>query len=328
MTGHDRHLSGDSFAAYLATGIPMEHPIDGVPRLVLFFDPDNRRIGLRGPARPNETPVHTGLEHINMAVVHQSGHRMIEVAVEEPRLFVDAYPVLCGVADRTQLDNMTISRAFSETLRRLGHLIRAEQTLTQEVEAGLIGELCLLAGLCVTSTPEAALQAWRGGTEEHDFGLASLDVEVKTTMSETRRHRISSITQLQPTGDRPLWLLSLQLTDAGTGGSTVAEFVQRVRQMFPTAAQRDEFDLRTQAAGWRHRYADTPLHRWRLRTDPALHLVTAAFPRITPSQLLAAGVNLDAISDLRYRIDLTGRSADRAPAHLDNAVNAGRQELR
>jgi len=328
MTDHDRHLSGDSFAGYLATDLLLEHPIEGTPRIILFFDPDNRRIGLRAPARSNEAPGRTGLEHLSISVVHHGGQRMIEIVVDEPRLFADAYPILCGVADRTQLDHMPVSRALNETLRRLGHLIRAEQTLTREVEAGLLGELSLLAGLTAVTTPELAIQAWRGGTEEHDFGLPDLDVEVKTTTSESRSHRISSLTQLQPTADRPLWLLSLQLTRAGSGGTDAAEMIRRVRTLFATATLRDEFDARVQAAGWRHRYANDALQSWRLRTDPALFHVTADFPRLTPAILAAGGVDLDAVSDIRYRIDLTGRAGGQAPGPLSDAVNAGRQELR
>lgn len=328
MTGSNRHLSGDSFTAYLATGLPLEHPIDGDPRLVLFLDPENRRIGLRGPAQNNETPAATGLENLTIAVAHQRGNRLIEIAVEEPRLFADAYPVLCGVADRAQLDGMPLSNALHETLRRLGHLIQTGQTLTREVETGLLGELSLLTGLMAVTTPPLALQAWRGGTEEHDFGLALLDVEVKTTTSESRRHRISSVKQLQPTGKRPLWLLSLQVTTAGSGGTSLAELVERVRARVPTTTLRDDFDGRVRAAGWRHRYADTPLTRWRLRTDPAIFQVTDGFPRLSPALLVAAGVDLDAVCDIRYSLNLDNRAPDRAPGPLHDAVNAGQQELR
>jgi hypothetical protein len=327
VTGPDRHLSGDSFATYLSTGVPMEHPVDGTPRIILFTDPANHRIGLRGPARSNETPPPTGLEHLTMKVVHHGADRLIEIAVDNPRLFTDAYPVLCGVADRAQLDGMPLSAALAETLRRLGHLIRAEEALTREVETGLIGELCLVAGLAETTSPELAVQAWRGGTEEHDFGLPDLDVEVKTTTSENRIHRISSPTQLQPTGDRQLWLLSLQITKAGSGGITVAGLIARVRQMVPAGALRDDFDACTRRAGWRHRYADGVLQRWRLRTAPALFEVTDMFPRLTEDLLKAAAIDLQHVTDIRYRLDLTGRPADTAPEPLEAAVTAGRQEL-
>ncbi|MEU9824131.1 PD-(D/E)XK motif protein [Micromonospora chersina] len=327
MTGPDRHLSGDSFGAYVATGVPMEHPVDGTPRIILFTDPANHRIGLRGPARNNETPPPTGLEHLTMKAVHHGADRLIEIAVHQPRLFTDAYPVLCGVADRAQLDGMPLSAALAETLRRLGHLIRSEDSLTREVETGLIGELCLFAGLAGTTSPELAVKAWRGGTEEHDFGLPDVDVEVKTTTSENRIHRISSTTQLQPTGDRPLWLLSIMITKAGSGGTTVAGLIDRVRQTIPAGALRDNFDACTRRAGWRHRYADGALQRWRLRTAPALFEVSGMFPRLTDDLLKAAGIDLQHVTDIRYRLDLTGRPADTATDPLLAAVTAGRQEL-
>ena len=59
------------------------------------------------------------------------------------------------------------------------------------------------------------MNSWRGPIgEEHDFGMSAPDVEVKTTLGERREHWISTATQLVPTGDRPLYLLSIQLTSA------------------------------------------------------------------------------------------------------------------
>ncbi|MEV6487098.1 PD-(D/E)XK motif protein [Actinoplanes sp. NPDC051633] len=327
MTANERHLSGDSFASFLNLGVPVDHPLDGTPRLILFIDPDNGRIGLRGPLRAKDAPAATGLEHLSIQIVHLGGERMVEIAVDNPALFADAYPVLCGVADRAQLDGMSLSEALRETLRRLGHLIRAEEKLTREVETGLLGELVLLIGLATTERPEVALRCWRSGGEEHDFGLRQLDVEVKTTTSESRIHHISSLTQLQQTGDQPLWLLSLQVTTAGAGGTTLAELIQRVRALLPTPALRDDFDECAHAAGWRHRYADAPMQRWRLRTEPSLFAVTAGFPRLTPALLSAAGIDLGVVKDIRYRLDLSSRPFDQAPEALRAAVAAGKQEL-
>ncbi|MCM4084231.1 PD-(D/E)XK motif protein [Paractinoplanes hotanensis] len=327
MSTEGRHLTRESFIEYLNLGYPVDHPIHGEPRVLIFVDPGNRRIGLRVPTLTDEKPGPTGLEHVKVSAVHHHGQRMIEVEIDEPRLFVDAYPILRGVADRVQLDHMPVARALGETLRRLGHLIRAEQTLTREVETGLIGELALLAGLVSVMPPELALRAWRGGTEEHDFGLPSVDVEVKTTTSESRNHRISSVTQLQPTGERSLWLLSLQLTAAGTDGTTVAALIGRVRDLFGTPLLRDDFDSRVQAAGWSYRYAEGPLQQWRFRTEPATYHVSGDFPRLTAEQLALTGTDLNVISDIRYRIELSSRTGDEAPEPLRAAVRAGRQEL-
>ncbi|MBM2617043.1 PD-(D/E)XK motif protein [Actinoplanes sp. LDG1-06] len=327
MSEQGRHLTRESFIEYLNADYPVDLPIDGEPRVLIFVDTDNRRIGLRVSAGAGEKARPTGLEHVKILAVHHQGQRMIEVEIDEPRLFVDAYPILRGVADRIQLDRMSVARALSETLRRLGHLIKAEQSLTREVETGLIGELTLLAGLVTVMPPELALTAWRGGSEEHDFGLPSVDVEVKTTTSESRSHRISSATQLQATGERALWLLSMQLTAAGTDGTTVAALIERVRALFTTPLLRDEFDSRVQAAGWAERYANSSLQRWRFRSEPAIYHVAGNFPRLTAEQLAFAGTDLNVITDIRYRIDLSGRTGDEAPEPLRAAVQAGRQEL-
>ncbi|MDO3704074.1 PD-(D/E)XK motif protein [Micromonospora sp. C28SCA-DRY-2] len=326
-TPADRHLSTDSFAAYLRSPVPIDHPIPGSPRIVLFVDPHTRRVGLRGPGTPHEAPP-AGLENLTVRAVHHDGQRMIEIAVTDPRLFTDAYPLLCAVADRVQLDQQTMTAALTETLRRLGHLLQAEDVLSQEKETGLVGELLILAGLTHTLGPDTALASWRGGqAEEHDFGLPDHDIEVKTTVSEHRAHWISSLTQMVETGDRPLWLLSLQITSAGSAGRTLPDLITGVRALLPSTAQRTGFDDRLRSSGWRDRYAATCQRRWRLRTPPLAFRVTESFPRLTPRLLTDAGVDGTHVTDVRYRLDLTGRAGDRAPQIITDVLTRGQLEL-
>ncbi|GAA1774299.1 PD-(D/E)XK motif protein [Luedemannella helvata] len=324
----ERHLSADSFAGYLRSRSPIEHPIFGNPRLFLFIDPQRGRVGLRGPAAPNETAPPSGLEHLSIHTVHHDGERMIEIAVTESRLFEDAYPVLRSIADRVQLDGLRVSDATVETMARLGHLLRPEEGLSRQVETGLLGELCLLAGLTTASDATTALASWRGGhAEEHDFGLLDFDVEVKTTASERRAHRISPLTQLVPTGTRPLWLVSFQVTLAGTGGTTLGDLVSRVRQLISGATDRRRLDELLYATGWRDRYARTCEHRWRLRTEPATFAVSGTFPHLSPAMLDSLGVDPAHITDVTYRLELTGRPEDAPPRELADAVNAAGLEL-
>ncbi len=308
MTSHtERHLSAESFAGYVASAAPIEHPIPGDPLLILFVDPQRVRIGIRGPAGANETPPPINRERLTVAVVHHDGHRMIEIAVTDHRLFADAYPILCAVADRAQLDGLSMTDALAETLRRLGHLLEPEDALPHGIEVGLLGELSLLAGLAHTADQVSALAAWRGAAaEEHDFDLSGINVEVKTTASEVRAHRISSLTQLAPTSERPLWLVSFQVTAAGAGGTSLAQLVTRVRGLFAEGATRTTFDSKLHDAGWRDRHANLALRSWRLRNPVAAYAVTSMFPRLTPDLLETASVSLAHITDVKYRVDLTG----------------------
>ncbi|WP_428962271.1 PD-(D/E)XK motif protein [Micromonospora fluostatini] len=323
----DRHLSADSFADYLESQVPIDHPIPGSPRLVLFVDPPNNRIGLRGPATSHEVAP-AGLEHLAVRAVHQHGKRMMEVVVTDPRLFVDAYPLLCSVADRVQLDQQTMTAALAETVRRLGHLLSTENVLSQEREIGLVGELVLFVGLVHAAGPDAAIASWRGGqAEEHDFGLLDHDVEVKTTTSERRSHWISSLTQLVETGDRNLWLVSLQITAAGTTGRTLPDLITITRDCLSSATHRTAFDDLLRSSGWRDRYEATCRRRWRLRTPPEAFRVSEAFPRLTPRLLTDAGVDTRHVTDVRYQLDLTGRSGDHMPQILIDALKRGQREL-
>ncbi|MFY1673184.1 PD-(D/E)XK motif protein [Plantactinospora sp. WMMB334] len=324
----NRHLSADSFAGYLNAGIPIEHPIPGEPRLLLFIDPQRIRIGLRGPAGPREVPITVDLQHVNVRAVHHQGRRMIEIEVSDAGLFAEAYPVLCAVADRVQLDRQPMTTALTGTLRRLGHLLRRQDTLTRDAEVGLIGELCLLTGLLRVLGPGAALDSWRGGdAEEHDFGLDTHDVEVKTTTSETRTHWISSLQQLEPTNQRPLWLVSCQITTAGVGGRTLPDIIDRVMGILAAGAEQEQFTTHLYASGWRDHHSETCRQRWRLRSNPAAFAVTDTFPRLSTRLLQHAGVNLAHIADVRYRLDLTGLTSHPAPAPLDAAITAAQQEL-
>jgi hypothetical protein len=329
MTGDgNRHLSADSFADYLNAGVPIEHPIPGEPRLLLFIDPHRIRIGLRGPAGPRETPITVDLQHVNVRAVHHHGHRMIEIEVSDADLFAEAYPILCAIADRVQLDHQPITTALSGTLRRLGHLLRRQDSLTRDAEVGLIGELCLLTGLLHALGPAAALDSWRGGdAEEHDFGLPLQDVEVKTTTSETRTHWIGSLQQLEPTNHRPLWLVSCQITTAGVEGRTLPGLIDRVRGLLAAGAEQEHFTDRLHASGWRDHHNETCRQRWRLRTPPAAFAVTDTFPRLSTGLLQHTGVDLIHIADVRYRLDLAGLTDHPAPAPLDAALTAARQEL-
>jgi hypothetical protein len=324
----ERHLSVDSFSAYLRAGAPIEHPVPGTPRLHLFIDPERVRIGLRGPAGPRESPTPTGLEHVTVRAVHHNGQRLMEIEVRDASLFVDAYPVLCAVADRVQLDGQPITAALTATLRRLGHLLRPENILPRELEIGLLGELIVLSGLVRVIGTANSLASWRGAqAEEHDFDLGECDLEVKTTTSERRGHWIASLSQLEPTGDRLLWLLSCQITAAGTSGRTLPELVERTRALFVDHAERDRFDRRLSEAGWSERFVATCRHRWRLRSTMTTYCIRVGFPRLSAGRLQDAGVNLAHISDVRYRVDLTGWPADHPPAPLDVVIANAHLEL-
>ena len=304
----------------------MEHPIKGEPQVTLFIDPDRAEIGVRVPATNGAVAGDIGRENVRVVTTQRPDGRFLEIVIDKPSLFTGAYPFLRAVADRIQLDGMDVMSALSSTVRSLDQLLRRGAGLSVEREIGLLGELLVLQKLCGTLAIADAIATWRSGeSEEHDFSIYGIDVEVKTTSAERRTHWIASVTQLVPTGERPLWLISNQVTRAGAGdGRSLPGLVAGIRNIVGDDQVREVFESRLASSGWIDAYQRTIHGRWLVRTPPQAYLVGVDFPRLTPSLLAKAGISLVRIPDVRYRVDLTGlEAADQVPEIVAQILRAG-----
>ena len=301
-----QHLSVSGFREYLASGVPIAHPIDGLPPLTLTIDPHVPSISLRGPLLAGETPPRIQLEHVQVRPWPQD-ITQLQVVITEPALFVDSYALLCSIADRAQLNRRGFASAVIEAVRMLRRLLEHGPGLSRERELGLCGEILVLLGASRRYGPHDAVAAWRGPHfEEHDFAIDGLDVEVKTTASERRAHWIDSLTQLQPTAKTPLWLVSHQLTEAGPGqGWRLGDLVDAARNAVAGSTARDDLDDRLAAAGWSDPFAELCVTRWRRRAPSRAYLVAGDFPRLTDERLAEVDLDSSRLTDVRYRVDLT-----------------------
>ncbi|MEV6231042.1 PD-(D/E)XK motif protein [Saccharopolyspora shandongensis] len=288
----------------------------------LFIDPERPAIGIRMPVAEASGLTDSGWRNISLRRIYRGGRRQAEIYVDDDRLFLDAYPVLLSIADRMQLDGHSLEEALAITMRVLGQLLQRQKTLTVEREIGLFGELLLLEGLCDTLGPTTALESWLGPSGgEHDFVLSTVDLEVKTTAAERRRHNIGSTDQLQPSPERPLLLVSYQLTRTAHGGRTLPDQVQYVREKVKSSERR-RFDSLLEQTGWSDPGSGSYLTRWRKRTAGLAFEISAGFPAITTNALIRAAVDLGRIPNVRYEIDLTGLSSSGAiPDFLANALS-------
>jgi hypothetical protein len=302
-----RHVSVESLDRYLGSRVPVVLPVRGTPTISVFVRPAKPELGLRIEVDADAHIPVTGLNNIVARLVDHEGQHHLEVVVVSSALFRDAYPVLCSMADRIQVEGMKPAHALRETLRQLASLLREPDSVSREREVGLFGELLTLAGLVANVGGPAAVGAWRGPLgEEHDFGLPSADVEVKTTTSERRAHWIDSFTQLQPTTGRHLWLVSHQLTAAGVGfGRTLSELIDEVGSTL-RGTTRDDFDAKLSSAGWSATYSMRMASRWERRSESAAFEVNDQFPRLVPDALQRAGLSVTRLIQVRYRVDLDG----------------------
>jgi hypothetical protein len=156
----------------------------------------------------------------------------------------------------------------------------------------------------------AALQAWTGPRRQsHDFRLADGEFEVKTTSGSGRVHTINGLGQLVPSVGFDLYVVSLQVTHAGSGGATLAEAVEQIVAELGhgSDAERIFFELLTLSG---YRPADAPRYprRRRLLGPPLLVPVVDGCPRLTPEAIavLPAAFAAERIRDVTYRIDLHG----------------------
>ena len=154
-----------------------------------------------------------------------------------------------------------------------------------------------------------AVAAWRGWeAAEHDFDLGDTDLEVKTTTSERRQHRISSATQLVPTSGRDLRLMSIQVTQAAEHSQYaigLSDLVRRIAGRIAEDDVRSEFFARLARTRWTEATAAAYSDRFRLRSKPACFPVDETFPSITPAKLESLGLGAEVV-ELTYMLDLSG----------------------
>jgi hypothetical protein len=309
-----RHLRWELFAARIEDGPPSLEPVEGSPRTVLFIEPGGVRIGVRFYTRDVDVAA-SPLAEVAIRALGVGATQMLEVSTANPLLFREFYGFCCTVADRVQLDRQPAAKAVTETLRAWSALIRQKSLLSLEKQVGLMGELLFLKRLARTIGWKAAVQSWRGpDAQEHDFTLNLIDIEVKTTLAERRLHQIASVTQLLPKLNRPLVLVSIQLTpSSGKHSLSLSHMVAFVLATASTEAPDSVEPLRDQLnrIGWSDDDAPTYDQRHQLRTALLAIPVDGSCPAIVPATLSAA---LDAsitprIERLSYVIDVDGLGA-------------------
>ncbi|MFI9382227.1 PD-(D/E)XK motif protein [Kutzneria sp. NPDC052558] len=323
----ERHLSAVGFEGELAAHAPLERPIPGSPSASIFITPGAApEAGLRVACAAGAQASPIDLEHVKTRSVRRRGEDYLEIVVSRADLFLEAYPMLCAVADRIQVDALSFDEAVGRTLRRMGQLLRRESALTTEQEIGLVGELLVFLGLANELGATEAARAWHSDSlEEHDFSVRDTDIEVKTTSGERRTHWIQSLTQLVESPDRPLWLISHQLTKTSdTAGWRLPKLIERARQAIGSGVVRDAFEAHLFGAGWREDYEETCRTHWTRRAPSLAFLVKESFPRLTADMLHAAGASMDRVQEVKYKLDLSEVLAD-APSlgYLQSALTYG-----
>lgn len=308
----DRDFTPETVEEYFANGTEIAFTLSAASQATLEFDPARQEVRLICPASGADPDV-ARYERISFERINILGREgeWFRLTVDAQAMHYEAYVLIVSIVD--QLDGGSSFRnAVAESLSGLKNLLSSRRRLTEEKETGLIGELLVLEHVLDSTDEEIAVASWLGPmSEEHDYGFAEWEAEVKTTRSESRVHVIGSETQLLPSGDRPLYLVSIQITPAGSSesGFGLPALVSRVRAKLDRG--RRAFDRALLNAGWVDEAADLYPARFELRTMPRTYVVDADFPAITTPMLDQVVPQRALVGGLTYRVDVT---------HLPHAI--------
>ncbi|CAG7614913.1 PD-(D/E)XK motif protein [Leucobacter soli] len=314
----DRVFTPETLDRYMRASAETRHVLSESPRCEMIIDPRASRLVLRTPDAGSYPDV-GAYGRLAFEVIEEPGEAGVwaELAVDANGMAYEAYSLIMSVVDQLEAGR-PLSYALDESLATFKELLTKRRKLSDEQEVGLFGELGLFAHLVAELGEEAATRAWLGPeNEEHDFVLPGYDAEVKTTRTEARVHVIGGLGQLAPSPGRAMFLVSVQVTAAGTAaeGETLPKRVNRVRSMLVRSVR--VFDERLRSLGWDPRTAEDLYTRAYLaRTEPRAYLVDEDFPAITHEGIAAIVRRPELVVGAVYRIDVTGIEPSEPPTEI------------
>jgi hypothetical protein len=300
----DSRLTAATLEAYFASGTVVPIRLLDSPQCTLRINPPADQLELWTPAQGPEPDI-APLDRVTYTRAHLDDNDWFVLTVDARDAHFEAYSLIAAVVDDLA-EGRPFYAATARSLTAYRDLLSLRGRLSEEKAIGLLGELLVLEHLLQAADEVTAVGAWVAPrSEEHDFVLANLDAEVKTTLAERRTHIIGSETQLQPSPGRPLWLVSIQLTRAGMAyeGATLAAVVSRVLSTLTTTATNVGGHLRT--LGWHDGDAELYTERYMLRSRPKAYFVDERFPAITRQGLEQSIARPELVRHVTYRVDAT-----------------------
>ena len=206
---------------------------------------------------------------------------------------------------RNMSNGSRLANSYSAAVHEWRSLLAARTRISTEREIGLFGELLFVEALLKSVGDSFDIACWTGPmSEEHDFKFANRDLEVKTTTSEIRSHRITSLNQLKPSPNKELYLLSIQITRDGSNASTLPELVDRVRALVEVN-EHEKFAELLSKSDFHEDARDLLTTKWGLRSSPNTYLVDEAFPSLTDGNISMRPSLRSLVSDISYRVNVS-----------------------
>ncbi|MFO0599819.1 MAG: PD-(D/E)XK motif protein [Myxococcaceae bacterium] len=291
-----RHLSWEFLAARVATGTPSIESIKGTPACEVRVEAGGGRLSLIISVERTEDEQLPSFAAIECRRV--GNH--VQLSCTERDRYQDFYAFVMAVADRVQLQGQPLVEAINDAVESVRTLIAATNVLSEEQQLGLWAELETLRQVAQRTGWKTALDSWVANrSEEHDFALPHMDLEVKATSNELRRHHISSASQLTPKPERELFVLSWQMTTGGAGGRSLGEVVADARKSVDSAMSK-RFEQSLREAGWLDRDAPRYPTRW-LQRGGVFAIKSTELPRVE-----LVGPAPHRVTNVSFVVDVSG----------------------
>lgn len=244
-----------------------------------------------------------------LVVAKELAASYIDIACHEPI----GYPALDMIATELIDQLETQSRGPAEIVKRLLAKWRrfwAKQQvdiLSREEQLGLFAEIWFLHKWAVPQFGTESVQFWRGPWREpHDFAFPDQSIEVKATLAAgSPGHKISSLEQLEPLGEEPLYLFSAQLKESGVSKPSLPQLIADCYELFEEDYESlGVFETALLEVGYSPLHEDDYSNRHYDVVKESIYRVADDFPRLIASE---AGLTIPAgVKKIRYAIDLQG----------------------
>ncbi|SMO49258.1 PD-(D/E)XK motif protein [Propioniciclava tarda] len=319
MTTPTDQLSPDTLEKYFSSGAVTTHLVNDSPEIIITIDSPGQKISVLTPR--NGLVLHTDdLRRVTTGLEVRGGVEWARLTLDARGMYAEAYGLVLSVVQAMR-GGATFAAASSAAMTNMKALLAAKPRISEEKQVGLFGELLLFRALLDSFDEYAVIDWWLGPlAEERDFAFPAFDVEVKTTLGESRTHVIHGASQLEPSPGRSLWLVSIQITRAGGDpkGIALPGLIHLIRERL--TATRGRFLNCLASQGWDDDDAAMYPTPYVLRTTPAAYLVDDDFPAVTPARLRSTVPHSDLVSDVTYRVDVSGRMPGVPGEPLDTFV--------
>ena len=319
MTTPTDQLSPDTLEKYFRSGTVTVHHVSDSPDVDVTIDGPGQKISVLTP-RNGMVLDTTSLRRVTTGVEVRNGHEWARFTLDARGMYAEAYGLVISVVQAMR-GGATFAAATSAAMTNMKALLAAKPRISEEKQIGLVGELLLFRSLLDTFDEYTVIDWWLGPlAEEHDYAFPAFDAEVKTTLGESRTHVIHGAGQLEPSPGRSLWLVSVQITRAGgnPNGVGLPGLIHEVRERL--TGTRDRFVSRLSSEGWDDDDAAMYPTAYVLRSTPAAYLVDDDFPAVTRERLRSVVPHCDLVSDVTYRVNVSGRTAGSPGQPLDTFV--------